>query len=31
LHLRGLFYTVLVAKGFEDAKQQLEALKHEVE
>jgi hypothetical protein len=31
LYLRGLFYTVLVAKGFEDAKQQIEELKREVE
>ena len=31
LHLRGLFYTVLVAKGFEDAKQQIEDLRNEVD
>ena len=31
LYLRGLFYTVLVAKGFEDAKQQIEELRNEVE
>jgi hypothetical protein len=31
LHLRGLFYKVLVAKGFEDAKQQIEELRNEVD
>ncbi len=31
LYLRGVGYTVIVAKGFEDARQQIEELKHEVE
>lgn len=31
LQLRGLFYKVLVAKGFEDAKQQIEELRNEVD
>lgn len=31
LHLRGLFYKVLVARGFEDAKQQIEELRNEVD
>ena len=31
LHLRSLFYKVLVAKGFEDAKQQIEELRNEVD
>jgi hypothetical protein len=31
VYLRGVGYRVLVAKGFEDAKQQIEDLRHEME
>jgi hypothetical protein len=31
LHLQGLFYKVIVAKGFEDAKQQIKELRNEVD